>query len=106
MKRPFLGILLALALVGAGIGIGASVGDDWGQRHDHVVVTNVGGDAAHAGQTIVVTDGGWHHGFPFGLLFLPFLVLLLIAVFRRRRRGCPWDRGGPGTPPGGGVSSV
>ena len=62
-------ILLALALVGAGIGIGASFNGDWGPRRDHVVVTNVGGDAAHGGQTIVVTDGGWHHGFPFGLLF-------------------------------------
>ena len=79
----------------AGIGIGASVAGDCGQRHDHVVVTNVGGDAAHAGQTIVVTDGGWHHGFPFGLLFLPFLVLFLIAVLRRGRRGCgPWTVAG------------
>jgi hypothetical protein len=111
MKRPLLGILLALALVGAGIGIGASFGGDWGPRRDHVVVTNVGGDAAHGGQTIVVTDGGWHHGFPFGLLFVPFVVLLVVFLVTRRRRGCgPWGGGGgqgapPGTPPGG-VTSV
>ncbi len=93
------GILVALALVGIGVGIGASADGDWGPRHDAVVVSG-GSGTTDAGQTIVVTDGHYGHGFfffPFGLLFFALFLFLVFSFFRRGRRGGPWNgsRGGP-----------
>ncbi len=101
IKRFIVGIVVALALIGAGIGIGASIDGDWGPRHDAVVV-NSGSGAADAGQTIVVSEG--HGFFPFGLLFLGLAFLLVASLLRRAGRGggrCgrghgPGSGGGPG----------
>ena len=93
------GILVALALVGIGVGIGASADGNWGPHHDAVVVSG-GSGTTDAGQTIVVTDGHYGHGFfffPFGLLFFALFLFLVFSFFRRGRRGGPWNgsRGGP-----------
>ncbi len=99
IKRVIVAGLVALTLLGAGIAIGASTHDGWRHHGDAVVVSGAGTSAGAAGQTIVVTEG---HGppvffFPFGLLFLVFVVLLLASAFRRRSgRGC--GPGGPGGP--------
>jgi hypothetical protein len=39
IKRIIIGSFIALALVGAGIGIGATTDGNWGLRHDAVVVS-------------------------------------------------------------------
>ena len=96
--RLIAGILVALALVGIGVGIGASADGDWGRGHDAVVVSG-GSGATDAGQTIVVADGHYGHGFfffPFGLLFFALFLFLVFGFFRRGRGG-PWkgSRGGP-----------
>ncbi len=87
--RVIAGILVALALVGIGVGIGASADGDWGPRHDAVVVSG-GSGATDAGQTIVVADGHYGHGFfffPFGLLFFALFLFLVFGLFRRGRGG-------------------
>jgi hypothetical protein len=94
--RIIAGILVAVALVGIGIGIGTSVDGNWGP-HDAVVVSG-GSDATDAGQTIVVADGHYGHGFfffPFGLLFLALFLFLIFSLFRRGRGG-PWKGSGGG----------
>jgi hypothetical protein len=95
IKRVIAASLVALALVGIGVAIGASADGDWGRGHDSVVVSN-GSGAADTGQTIVVSDGHYHgfFFFPFGLLFF-VLFLFLVFSFFRRGRGGPWGRGGP-----------
>ena len=99
IKRVIVGSLVALALVGAGIAIGASTNGDWGRGHDAVVVSGGASGATTAGQTIVVSDGHWGPGFfffPFGLLFF-FLFFFLVASFcRRGRRGGFGHRGDGG----------
>ena len=102
LKRIIIGGFIALALIGAGIGIGASGDGNWGPRHDAVVVSG-GGSGADAGQTIVVSDGHYGHGFfffPFGLLFFGLVVFLFVSALRRGGRGggpCRHGGGGPGS---------
>jgi hypothetical protein len=95
IKRVIAGGLVALALVGIGVAIGASTDGDWGHGRDAVVVSNPSG-TADTGQTIVVSDGHYHgfFFFPFGLLFFVLFLVLVISFFRRSRGG-PWGRGGP-----------
>jgi hypothetical protein len=107
IKRVIIGSFVALALIGAGIGIGASANGAWGPRHDAVVVSGggTGSGAANAGQTIVVSDGHYGHGFffPFGLLFFGLVLFFVVSLFRRggrgggpcRRGGGPGSSGGP-----------
>jgi len=103
IKRVIIGSFIALALIGAGIGIGASADGDWGPRHDAVVVTGGSSGAANAGQTIIVSDGHYGHGFfffPFGLLFFGLVFFLVVSLFRRGGRGagpCRRGGGGPGS---------
>jgi hypothetical protein len=95
-KRVIAASLIALALVGIGVVIGASTDGDWGRGRDAVVVSNPSG-AADTGQTIVVSDGHYHgfFFFPFGLLFFALFLFLVISFFRRGgRRGGPWGSGG------------
>jgi hypothetical protein len=90
-------VLVSLALVGVGVAIGAAADGDWGPRHDAVVVSNPSG-TTDTGQTIVVADGHWGHGFfffPFGFLFFLLLFLLVVSAFRRGHRRGPWDGSGP-----------
>jgi hypothetical protein len=99
IKRIIIGSLIALALVGAGIGIGASSDGNWGRHHDAVVVSG-GSGTADAGQTIIVSEG--HHGFffPFGLLFFGLFIFLVVSAIRRGGRGgggCRRGGGGPGS---------
>ena len=101
LKRIIIGSFIALALIGAGIGIGASTGGNWGPHHDAVVVSG-GGSGADAGQTIVVSDGHYGHGFffPFGLLFFGLVFFLVVSAFRRGGRGggrCGRSGDGPGS---------
>ena len=99
VKRVIVGSLVALALVGAGIAIGASTDGDWGRGHDAVVVTGGASGATDAGQTIVVSDGHWGPGFfffPFGLLFFFLFFFLVASFFRRGRRGGFGHRGDGG----------
>ena len=54
-----------------------------------------GSGTTDAGQTIVVTDGHYGHGFfffPFGLLFFALFLFLVFSLFRRGRRGGPVER--------------
>jgi len=96
-KRVIIGALLALALLGAGIGIGAAIDGDWGPTRDAVVVHD--GGTGDAGQTVVVTNGhGPHFFFPFVPLFFVLVVVLIVVLLRRGGRG----RGGWGRGPGGG----
>ena len=41
-RRVIIGALLALALLGAGIGIGAAIDGDWGPGRDAIVVHDAG----------------------------------------------------------------
>jgi hypothetical protein len=96
IKRVIVGSLVALALVGAGIAIGASTNGDWGRGHDAVVVTGGASGAMDAGQTIVVSDGHWGPGFfffPFGLLFFFLFFFLIVSFFQGGRRGGHWRSG-------------
>ena len=96
-RRVIIGALLALALLGAGIGIGAAIDGDWGPARDAIVVHDAG--TGGAGQTVVVSDGHGPHGwFPFGPLLIVLVVVLIVVLLRRGRRG----RGGWGGGPGGG----
>ena len=100
IKRVIVGSLVALALVGAGIAIGASTNGDWGRGHDAVVVSGGASGATDAGQTIVVSDGHWGPGFfffPFGLLFFFLFFFLVASFFRGGRRG-GFGRRGDGGP--------
>jgi len=97
IKKVIAASLVALALIGIGVAIGANADGDWGRGHDAVVVSN-GSGTADTGQTIVVSDGHYHgfFFFPFGLLFFALFVFLVISFFRRGgRRGGPWSREGP-----------
>ncbi len=97
-KRVIIGALLALALLGAGIGIGAAIDGDWGPTRDAVVVHDAG--TGDAGQTVVVTNGHGPHFFffPFVPLFFLFVIGVIVLLTRRGGRG----RGGWGGGPGGG----
>jgi hypothetical protein len=87
IKKVVIGTLVALTLVGARIAIGECTDADWGWHRDAVVI-NDGSGATDAGQTIVVSDGRGNPGFfPFGLLFLVLVLVLVFSVVRRGRRG-------------------
>jgi len=91
-KRVIVGSLVALALLGAGIAIGAGTDGDWGHSHDAVVVQGSGSGATD-GQTIVVSNGHWAPGFfffPFGLLFFLLFFFLVASFFRGGRRRAYW----------------
>jgi hypothetical protein len=97
IMRVIAASIVALALVGIGVAIGANSDGDWGRGHDAVVVSN-GSGTADTGQTIVVSDGHYHgfFFFPFGLLFFALFLFLVVSFFRRGgRRGGPWSREGP-----------
>ena len=99
-KRVIIGALLALALLGAGIGIGAAIDGDWGPGRDAVVVHDAG--TGDAGQTVVVTNGHGPHFFPFAPLFVVLVIVLIVVLLRRGGRGRGgWGRGngGGGAPP-------
>ncbi len=84
--------LAALALVVVGVAIGAASDGDWG-RHDAVVVSNPTG-GTESGQTVVLADGHWGHGFfffPFGFLVFLLLVFLVVSFIPRGHRGGPWN---------------
>jgi hypothetical protein len=102
IKRVIVGSLLAIALLGAGIAIGASSNGDWGRGHDVVVSGGTSG-TTDAGQTIVVSTGHGAPGFfffPVGLLFFLLFVFVVVSFFRRGgRRGGYWRYGEGGGGP-------
>ena len=96
VKRVIVGVLLAGALLGAGIAIGASSNGDWGRGHDAVVVHGTGSGATD-GQTIVVSDDHWggpgFFFFPFGLIFFLLFLFFVASAFRGGRRSGSWGHG-------------
>jgi hypothetical protein len=85
--KPFI-ILATIFAVCAGVVVAINVfGDgEWDRNQTEVVTTQ-------SGETVVITNGGWH-GPPFGLLFIPLIIFGLFWAFGGRRgRGCdPHDR--------------
>lgn len=77
-------VLGALAALGAAFVIGGRVaGDgDWGRHEPQVVTTQ-------SGETVVITQERWR-GFPFGIIFIPLIVV-----------GLFWASGGRGHRGGG-----
>jgi len=70
---------------------------DWGRGDRDVEVVRMvdaNGNAIEGGATVIVEGG--RHGFPFGLLFIPLLLLLVFGLLRRAFWGPP---GGPWGPP-------
>jgi hypothetical protein len=97
MMRVVIGTLVAIALLGAGVAIGAGADGDWGRHHDAVVISG-GSGATDGGQTVVVRDDhapGFFF-FPFGLLFFFLLLFLVVSFVKRGRRGGHWRDGGGG----------
>jgi phosphotransferase system glucose/maltose/N-acetylglucosamine-specific IIC component len=69
-------------------------GGGWGDDHTQVArIVNADGTT---GGTVLVDTGRDHHGFPFGILFIPLIFFGIFFVFRAfswNRRGSGW--GGP-----------
>ncbi len=97
MKRPWLFAALFLITLGTIAALAVWGPDrDWDRgdnRFETVQVVDADGNAVAGGSTIIIDRD--RHGFPFGLLFIPLFIILLIGVFRGgfRNPGGPGGRG-------------
>jgi hypothetical protein len=81
IKKVVIGTLVALTLVGARVAIGECTDRRLG------MAPRRGRDQRRLGQTIVVSDGRVNPGFfPFGLLFLVLVLVLVFSVQARPSR--------------------
>ena len=100
MKRPWIFVGLFLITLGTIAAIAFWGPDrDWdrdSRRIEVVQVVDPEGNAIEGGATVIVERD--RHGFPFGILFIPFVLLLVFGLlrggFRGPRGGGPWGPGG------------
>jgi len=100
MKRPWILVGLFLITLGTIAAIAFWAPDrEWdrdGRGVDVVQVVDAEGNAIDGGATVIVERD--HRGFPFGLLFIPLILLIVFGLWRSGFRGPRW--GGPWGPGG------
>jgi hypothetical protein len=108
MKRPLIiALLVATVLIAGAATLAWATGWDGPDRDrtQTIRIVTADGSALPPDTTVIVNaDRDWRPGFPFGLFFFPFFVILGIFLVSRLVSGGhgwrgPHGPGGPGGPP-------